>query len=415
MAEPFSLLVVAPRFPSPIGKADSRTVYHMVDYFQGRGHDVHLCSFHVGDMDRDRAADLASKCTSFTPVELSPRRSKLKMARGLLSSEPFQVWYYRYPEMRKAVDGTIREAEPDIYYSHLLRTAPYLLPHNEAPRVLGMQISYALNYRRLLRHLDGFAERLFYRMENRRIVAYESSIARRFERVLLISPADERAIDETGGLDNVFFNPHGIDVDYYGEDLGCQREPGKIVLNADFEAPTNVDAALYFYEQIFPLVRRQIPDAQLWLVGREPPDELRHVGASDDEVLVTGFVEDLRSYLHRATVAIDPLRVGAGLQNKILVSMAAELPVVATTIANEGIRAPVGKAILLADEPHEFAEHVITLLRDGEKREEIARNGKAWVDEHWTWKYHFERLEEMLNRLRRQGAEAEIEQYYPFE
>lgn len=414
MSDSFSILVVAPRFPSAVGKADSRTVYHMVDFMQDRGHRVHLCTFYEGDLDGDLEADLQEKCATLTAVELDPLRSKLKMARGLLSSMPFQIWYYRDREMEEAIERVIREERPDIHYAHLLRTAPYLLSHEGAPDVVGMQISYTLNYRRLIRHLDGPLERFFYSVEYRRIKDYEPRMARRFDRTLLISPADAEAIETDEDLENVFFNPHGIEVDYYGEELGLSREDDTVVLNADFEAPTNVDAAVHFYENILPHVRRSVPDVRLWLVGRKPPKRLRQLATADPDVRVTGFVEDLRPYLQKATVAIDPLRVGAGLQNKILVSMASGLPVVATSVANEGIRAPEGDAILVADDPGDFADHVIHLLQDADKRDEVARRGEAWVRERWTWSYHFERLEEMLSQLKREGPDAKIEQYYPF-
>lgn len=143
---------------------------------------------------------------------------------------------------------------------------------------------------------------------------------------------------------NVFFNPH--EVEHYAEDTGVEKRPKTIVMNADFEAPTNVDAATFFYEKIFPTVREAVPGAELVLAGRNPARPVRKM-AEDPAVTVTGFVDEMRSYLQQASVSIDPLRIGAGMQNKVLVSMAAGTPVVATHMANEGLQIPPEEGVLL--------------------------------------------------------------------
>ena len=413
MHDPFSVLIVAPRLPMPLGKADSRTVYHMIKFLADRGHRVHLATFIAPGEPTGAVAPLEELCASVDVVPLQEWKSKLQLALGLFTPEPMQVWYYRYAAMHEAIRHIIERYRPDVLYGHLLRSAPYLLPYTRQRKALGLQIAYTLNYRRLVQHLTQPLMKAFYAVEYQKVKRYEPKIIPTFERVLLISPHDKAAVDPEGRFGNVFFNPHGIEADFYGEDLGLERVSGVIVMNADFEAPTNVDAALFFYQEIFPLVRAAVPEAKLWLVGRKPPPAIRQL-ASDPAVEVTGCVEDLREYLQRGTVAIDPLRIGAGLQNKVLVSMAAGLPVVATRIANEGIQVPEGTAILLADEPEAFARHVIRLLRNGEERQQIGERARAFVGQYWTWEYHFERFEEMLAQLVREGGSSPVEQYYPF-
>ena len=413
MADPFSILIVAPRLPMPLGKADSRTVYHMIKFLADRGHRVHLATFSAPEDPASAVEPLEALCASVDVVPLQEWKSKLQLGLGLLTPEPMQVWYYRYATMREAVQRIVRQHQPDVLYGHLLRSAPYLLHYTQHKKALGLQIAYTLNYRRLVEHLKQPLMKAFYAVEYQKVKRYEPKVIPAFERVLLISPHDKEAVDPEGRFDNVFFNPHGIEADFYGERLGLERVPGTIVMNADFEAPTNVDAALFFYQEIFPLVRAAVPEARLWLVGRKPAPAIRRL-ADDPAVEVTGFVEDLREYLQRGAVAIDPLRIGAGLQNKVLVSMAAGMPVVATRIANEGIQVPEGSAILLADEPEAFAEHVIRLLQNEDEQRQIGEQGRAFVQRYWTWEYHFERFEEMLAELVCEGAERPVEQYYPF-
>lgn len=417
-AAPFSILIVSPRLPWPLGKADSRTVFHMVDYLARQGHAVHLATFEedgaVSDPEACYAA-LSARCASVTRVPLQRWRSLLQTARGLFSREPMQVWYYRYAAMQAAVDRLVATHRPDVLYSHLFRTASYLLAHGTAPRVVGLQVAQTLNYRRLVAKTQQPLVKAFYALEYQRVKRYEPRLVPQFDRALLISPHDKAALDPAGRLDNVFFNPHGIQARYYGEapSNGAAPAPHAIVMNADFEAPTNVDAALHFYRDIFPAVRRAVPDAELWLAGRRPDRAIRRL-AGDPAVTVTGFVEDLRPYLHRAAVAIDPLRIGAGLQNKILVDMAAGLPVVATPIANEGLQIPEGEAIVIADGADAFARAVVSLLRDPAARARLGAAAQAFVRQYWTWDYHFAQFEGMLRRLLTDGPAAPVQQYYPF-
>ncbi|MGH9465031.1 MAG: glycosyltransferase [Thermoanaerobaculia bacterium] len=412
MTEPFSLLVVSPRLPAPTGKADSRTVFRMIEFLAGRGHRVHLAAFVDSEARPESIPRLRELCTSLDLVPLSALRAKLQAAMGLFSDEPLQVRYFRHGAMRRAVERVIQAHSPQILYGHMFRSAQYLMPYRSIPKVLGLLASYTLNYRRLLDHLDRPAQRLLYGLEYRRIRRYEPRIMQRFERVLLISPHDLAAVDGGDRFRNVFFNPHGVEVQHYAEDLGLARETGSIVLNADFAAPTNVDAALFFHREIFPTVRRAVPNARLWLVGRRPTSAVRRL-AADPDVTVTGFVEDLRPYLQRAAVAVDPLRAGAGLQNKVLVSMAAGLPVVLTPIANEGIDLPPD-LVLLAAEPQEFARQVIRLLREPELGRRLGERGRRFVLERWSWEFHFAKFEEMIADLMRRGGDGEIRQYYPF-
>jgi len=407
----FSIAIVSPRLPSPVGKADSRTVYNMIDYFAGRGHAVHLASFAApGSSSTEAEKRLRDRCATTRFVPLRKGKSRLKVAAGVLSPDPMQVRYYQYSDMQDAVDDMIAEASPDVAYSHLIRTAEYVADRPDVRTVLGMQISQTLNYRRMIERADAWWARALYYVEHKKVKRYEPSVARRFDRVLIISPHDKRAVDPEDELSNVFFNPHGVEVEHYAEDTGVEKRPKTIVMNADFEAPTNVDAATFFYEKIFPTVREAVPGAELVLAGRNPARPVRKM-AEDPAVTVTGFVDEMRPYLQQASVSIDPLRIGAGMQNKVLVSMAAGTPVVATHMANEGLQIPPEEGVLFADEPGPFAQHVVNLLGNPERRKRLGQRGQAYVRKYWTWDFHFSHLESMIDRLLEKGPDAPVQQY----
>jgi glycosyltransferase involved in cell wall biosynthesis len=133
-------------------------------------------------------------------------------------------------------------------------------------------------------------------------------------------------------------------------------------------------------------------------VGRDPQRAVRAL-ARPPAIEVTGEVPDVADWLLRARVAVAPLRIAAGMQNKIVQAMACELPVVATSVANEGIGAVPGEHIVIADDATAIAEAVTGLLRDPERARKIGRAAREFVESHWTWEAHFERLEAVLAEI----------------
>lgn len=406
------ILIVSPRFPYAQGKADSMTVFHLIKYLWQRGHEVLLATYDRKDNFPEEERELLrSMCQEVTTVQLTPWQIGMRMLSNIPKDEPFQIAYYRQAAMQNKIDELIRRHQPDVVYAHLIRTAEFLKPYDHLPKVLAMQIAQTLNYRRLIEHERHMIRRVFYTEELRRVVRYEAKVIDQFDRILLISPHDRNAIVSKRERNNVFFNPHGIDVSYFSKDLALERKDHVIIMNGDFGVPTNIDAALYFYQDILPRIKAAIPEVELWLVGRNPAPSILKL-AKDPTVTVTGKVPDIRPYLQSATVGIAPLRASAGLQNKVLVSLASRLPMVTTRRANEGISAPEGDVLLVADQEAGFADQVIALLQDEAERDRLGANALAFMQETWTWEFHFEKLEGMLQNLI-SNPESEPVNYFP--
>ena len=408
------ILIISPRFPFRQGKADSMTVFHMIEYFHKKGHQILLATFENQErFSNEEREELKAMCADVRVLPMKRWKKLWYMGRNVLSDTPFQVAYYWRPEMQKMVDELVALHQPDLLYAHLIRASSYLEKHKSIPTVVGMQIAQTLNYGRLIQHEKNRLRRVFYTQEYRRVKKYEPQVVQAFDRILLISPHDRQAVAPESCFNKIFFNPHGVDVAYYAEDQGLTRKTNIIAMNGDFGVPTNIDGARYFHQEIYPLVKAELPDTELWLVGRNPHPSIQQLAEKDQSVTVTGRVPDIRPFLQQSTVGVAPMRVAAGLQNKILVSLASQLPMVVTPIANEGIGAPVGEVLQEALEPRAFAQQLIQLLRDAGVREQIGRNALAFMQAYWTWDFHFEKLEEMLAELVVDKAQP-VKNYYPF-
>jgi len=383
------LLLLSSRPPWPATRADQMTVDRLIRFLAQRGVDVDLACF-VENEAEDHAlrSELGPVCRRIATVRLPRWRSYLTTLRSLPGRAPMQVSYYRSPEMAELVQGRVAREHYDLVYVHLIRMAEYArgLP---VPKVLGLQISQALNLQRMVDNVSDPARRFFYRVEVNKVRPYEAAVCRDFERVFLVGARDIEELAKTAPVPNALVQPHGQDVPAPARLAAARREPGAIVMSGVMATYTNVDAATWFAREIFPLVEREVPEASFWIVGRQPQREVQAL-ARPPRVVVTGEVPDVSDWLLRAEVGVAPLRIGAGMQNKLVQAMAAGLPVVATPIANEGIVATPDVHLWLRHAPRAFADAVITLLRDRTTRARLGAAARSYVERHWTWEAHFE-------------------------
>ena len=392
------ILILSPRLPHSHGKADSMTVYRIIRYFAQR-HEVYLACFYDNDAELSHLPKLEELCQEVKCVKIKMWRAATSMGFALLNGKyPLQVAYYNDSRMRSVIDDMLKRYEPDLAYAHLIRMGEYLKNKRGMQRILAMQISQTLNYRRMIANIHSIFYKILYRVEYNRVRKYEPAITGDFDSCLLISKYDKESLEGYEKINNIFYSPHGVDVEYYMPSGEFEKE-NAILFCGVLETPTNMDAVLYFYRDIYPLVKEHVPDVKLYLAGKNPPPVIKKIARSDASVVVTGFVKDIRPYYAKAKVGIAPLRIGAGLQNKLLIGMSMGQPMVCTSIANEGIAAEDGKHLLVADDPQSFASAIVELLGNEQKAEMISRQGRKLIEKKWTWEYYLEQLEEHFEGL----------------
>ncbi|MCI0462512.1 MAG: glycosyltransferase, partial [Gemmataceae bacterium] len=178
---------------------------------------------------------------------------------------------------------------------------------------------------------------------------------------------------------NVYFFPYMLDV------KGCAAPFGQrhgLMFLGGFNHPPNVDAVLHFLDEIFPLVRAQLPGVTFHVVGSNPPPAVRERACAD--VVVTGLVPDLGDYLDRVRLSVVPLRYGAGIKGKVVMTLSYGVPCVATSIAVEGMGLRDGEEVLIADNPGAVAQAVVRLYHDAELWEALSRRGLEFVEAHYS-------------------------------
>jgi glycosyltransferase involved in cell wall biosynthesis len=212
----------------------------------------------------------------------------------------------------------------------------------------------------------------------------------------VVSVVDRDAI---GAAERLGVVPNGVDL----ATLPFQRDrrdPATIVLTGNMGYFSNVNAACWFAERVHPLVRRSVPEARFLVIGARPAARVRRLARADSSVGVLGFVEDLRSHLCSATVAVAPMQAGAGQQFKVLEAMASGTPVVATPVAAEALEAGGDDGLLVAGTAEAFAQAVVSLVRDPGRAARLAAQARRFVESHYTWERSTGHLEELHEAAR---------------
>ena len=232
----------------------------------------------------------------------------------------------------------------------------------------------------------------------RQVRRVEGQLMRRAAHVLFDSARDREALLRGDG-DHASVIPNGVDVDFWKR---SSRERGvdTIVFTGAMSYPPNADAALYLIEEILPVIRQSVPGAQLLIVGRDPTPRLVHAGRQPG-VTVTGFVDDVRPYLERATVFAAPLRFGAGIQNKLLEALAMEVPVVASSLAADGLRTEAGQRppVKVASDRLQFAGLVAQQLKRRADLPAPDLEARQYVRDHFVWSRSGEKLGQVMGAV----------------
>lgn len=379
------LLVLAPRFPYPVVGGDRLRVYQVAKALSAHL-DVTLLSLCESQAELDFAVPDDGVFADVHRVLLSPWRSRLNTLAAVPTRTPLQVAYYR--DRRFAQLAGELAGSHDGVLAHLLRTAAVArtLP---GPRFLEMTDAISLNYERVRaagarRHRD--PRLAAYWVEFRRLLAAERAAPADFDASFLVSEVDRRYLfgEDPAARPDVLVCPNGVDLDGLPFAPPLLDAPPVLVFIGNMCSLQNFDAAQRAAADLLPLVRERHPSARLRLVGRIPAakaDALRRLPGVD----VTGEVADIPTAVRGATIAIAPLRWGAGVQNKVLEYLALGLPTVTTSMALEGLEAQPGQHLLVADADADFVAAVAGLVDDPGRGARLATAGREFVERRYPW------------------------------
>ncbi len=387
------IFVLLPRIPYPLEKGDKLRAFNQIKQL-AKHNEIVLCALNdnakVSEQDAFHA--LQPYCQSISFISINKAQILLGLVRAFFKGLPLQCGYFYNRKAAKRIDMLITKHKPDMLFGQLLRVAEYIR-HKSIPKALDYQDIFSYGMKRRA-DIASPVTRPIYDMEYRRLKRYEAAIFNDFDVRSIISEPD-RALFPHERRNEILIVPNGVDHDYFKPQE--KEKKYDLVFTGNMSYPPNVNAVEYLAHEIMPIVWKTLPETKLYIAGATPDPKVKK--AASARIIVSGWLDDIRDAYAESRIFIAPMRIGTGLQNKLLEAMSMRLPAITSPLANASLGAKPDEEILVGDKAETLAQHIITLLTDKEKADHIAQAGFDFTNRVYDWGKATEKLEEEMRRI----------------
>ncbi len=389
MSAPPEILFLCSRLPFPPNKGDKIRSHALLTHLV-KTHRVHLACFAESAREMEHVEEARAAINGECLVlPLPPIKRYERMVRGFLRGDAITAALFTNKALRDWVKSLCRRrplAGAVLFGSAM---APCLLEPDtiDPASVLFDMVDIDSDKWLQLAARTGWPKNWIYRREARILLDLERRSAAAFGATLLVSPFESASFARLAPESAAKIKPlvNGVDWTYFSPGTYANPYPSGrsvVAMTGHMDYQPNADAALWFADQVLPRIRDAMPNICFYVVGSRPPRSLRRRAGND--VVVTGYVDDVRPYLQHAGALVAPLRIARGLQNKVLEAMAMQKPVVATWEATRALAARPGIDLLVANEPDAFAKAVAEAI-SGSDGEKIGVAARRYVRERHDW------------------------------
>ncbi|MEQ1794001.1 MAG: glycosyltransferase [Nitrospira sp.] len=360
----------------------------------GREAAVHLLAFvHPDVLPNDAAVEksrlaLQKHCKSVDYFSLWPKKSSTHRIAGLvaaaLSPMPFSVLAHCSSVFRRRVAELIATNDFDVIHVDTIALAQFIDKRWKIPTVLTHHNIESQLMERRSGAESSLLARLYLQRETKKLLAYEAAMSGTFDVNVFVSNTDEKTLMERVPSLRTAIVPNGVDIEYFSPSQGSDLPA--LIYTGGMNMFANRDAVMFFLKDIWPLIKQRVPDVRFFAVGQDPPKDLVALAAIDPQIVVTGYVSDIRPLVRDASVYVVPLRVGGGTRLKVLDAMAMGKAMVSTSIGCEGLDVRPDEHLLVGDTPQQFAENTVMLLGDRSRRLELGRAARELVERRYSWR-----------------------------
>jgi glycosyltransferase involved in cell wall biosynthesis len=341
-------------------------------------------------------------CHDLRLVPLPPKRSLLKTIVDFFVS-PVPHYFLRVHDSKKmsrTIAEMVKKDEYDFVIAEYSVMGQFIHQNPELPptrRIMSVHECYYLARLKSFQHNRWGLNKLKEAINLKGLKKYEFEMYRNADKVLTLTPQGKDELLAICPDLDISIVPHGVDVDTFAFSPQAEEENSLVFIGNYLHYP-NVDAVLYFHGEIWPLLKKALPNLRFYVVGQSPPPEISCL-ASDESIVVTGTVDDVTPYLRRGKVFICPVRLGGGFRGKILEAMALGRPVVSTRLGAEGIPASDGENLILADSPDDFVKGIADLIKNPDLYKRIQNSARKLMEDRYAWDKGVARLEEVLEDM----------------
>lgn len=402
------ILFVTPYPPSRIRVRS----YGFLKYLQ-REHEITIATQWTTKRELADVKALQAQGFKIIAVQEAKWQETLRSGLALFGSLPLQVAYARSGRFTQTVQRLYAEGTFDVVHVEHLRGIASLEGISQAyPLVWDAVDCISLLCEQTMVAGASLPVRTVAFIEYQRTRSYEAHLLRQFRHAIVTSERDRQVMlgilgdeIERNGKQEVGIDvlPNGVDLEYF-RFWHHERRSYNIVFLGKMSYHANIATALYLRRQIMPLIWRHRPEATLTIVGSNPPSSVRELEI-DARVQVTGYVDDVRSFVQHAGVMLCPMAYGVGIQNKVLEAMAMGTPTVVTPQIAASLKVNPECELLVAHTAHEFADAALRVLNDSALRTTLSHQGREFVELHHDWSTATNQLVDMYRQanIRKEG------------
>ncbi len=379
------ILFLTTKFPYPPDSGAKIRDFNLIKEIS-KEHDISLVSFIQDESEKRNLEFLRPYCKS---IEVIRERGKINLLTAifisLFTKKPFTIAKFYSSRMKQKIREVLNNNRVELIHCSHLHMAQYVENVKDIPKILDEHNVEFFLIKRYLKEQKNLVKKMFvFFLQYLKLAGYESNIARKFDHCFVVSEIDKKNLESIAPRASLIVISNGVDVDRY-KPQEADVQPNSLVFTAVMDWFPNEDAILYFYDKIWSLIKKEIEDVRLCVVGRNPSNKIVSLSKQEGNITVTGYVEDVRLYIAKSSVYIVPLRIGGGSRLKILEAMAMGKTVISTSIGCEGLNVADNENILIADSPEDFAVKTKMSLKDGGLRKKIENNARRLVTDQYSW------------------------------
>jgi polysaccharide biosynthesis protein PslH len=395
------LLLLAQRFPYPPDKGDKIRSYNIVRHF-AETHDIYLGTCIDDPSDVQHIETLRVMVRELHVEHISPLSGWSSAVLHWLGGAPLSFGFFRRRGLNCWVADVMDRVKPDaaICFSSNIMTPLMRLKHRPK-RVMADFVDVDSQKWRDYVPTKSWLTRWIYQLEARRTHREEAKLGAAASSISFVTE-EETALfaslhPQLAAKSHAISN--GVDLASFNPDVAFPKPEGMggqaLIFTGRMDYWPNVDAVTWFTKKIMPLLRRNIPDVQFFIVGGAPNAQVQAL-AREPGVIVTGRVADVQPYLQHGLAAVAPMQIARGIQNKVLEALAMARPTIVSQEALTGINAPVGEAVEVAATAEQWQEAIEKLAHDPERCRALSAAGRHFVETHFSWAAKLSKMSDLL-------------------
>lgn len=416
------IVLLAPRLPFPADSGSKNVMYNYCKILnQKYNMKIVLISFEDIKYNPKDKPEFIEKVYTIKKIGNFTKILNVFKYSMLLSKFPLQVCLYYSKSTKKYIKNILEIEKPDILISYMGRMAEYLKAYDNCYKICDLEDLISLRYKRqqkvdidLVNPYGNFIltvtptiqrillnkkiKRFVLKKETKLMEKYEIEVAKFSNKVIFVAQNEANSYNKMVESEKAIYIPLGVDMEYFSENnVEVMKQDNSICFLGSMRVAHNEAGVKYFIKEILPLILLKNNNIKFYIIGGGISEELRK--NKNKNISITGRVDDVRSYLKKCQVFVCPLVFGTGIKTKNLEAMAMKLPIVTTSIGAENIHAKNGKEWYICDDNQEFADKILFLLENKERREKMAIDAYDFVKKNFTWKVAENKLGKLIEEI----------------